>query len=55
MNDKYKTYDDVDFFYNFPYTWKSRNKKYLEKRDEQRITKLKPKPSQSIRKVIVDD
>lgn len=43
MNDKYKTYDNEEFEYYYPYSWEKRNIKYLETRDDRRITKLKPK------------
>ena len=43
MDNKYEIYDNVKFNYHYPYSWKKRNIKYLEKRDDRKITKLKPK------------
>lgn len=37
MNNKYQEYNPKDFEYDYPYTWKQRNKKYLEKRDNRPI------------------
>ena len=56
MDDKYNTYDNVEFTYDYPYTWKKKNKKYLEDRDERRVNKIKStETSQSIRRIIVND
>ena len=43
MNNKYETYDNVEVNYQDAYAGKKRNLKYLEKRDDRKITKLKPK------------
>lgn len=37
MNNKYKEYNPKNFEYDYPYTWKERNKKYLEKRDDRPV------------------
>lgn len=39
MNDKYNTYDDKQFKYDYPITWKKRNISYLEKYHDTKIIK----------------
>ena len=36
MDDKYNTFDNIRFKYHYPYTWKKRNKKYLQLREDRK-------------------
>lgn len=40
MNNKYKEYDNKDFTYSYPITWKKRNKEYLLKRFDRKLKKV---------------
>lgn len=40
MNNKYQEYDMDSLKYSYPYTWKKRNKKYLEKTDDRNIESM---------------
>lgn len=40
MNNKYSTFDNDDIKYSYPFEWKKRNKKYLEKVEDRKIEDL---------------
>lgn len=37
MSNKYDTFDDKDIKYAYPFQWKKRNKKYLEKVEDRKL------------------
>lgn len=39
MNDKYNTYDDRQFKYDYPITWERKNISYLEKYHDTKVKK----------------
>lgn len=44
MGNKYDTFDDQPVKYEYPITWKRRNKKYLEKVEDRKLKDLEEFP-----------
>lgn len=44
MGDKYNTFDDKPIKYEYPITWKKRNKKYLEKIEDRKLKEVEEFP-----------
>ena len=44
MSDKYSTFDNEPIKYSYPFTWKRRNKKYLEKVEDRKLEELEEFP-----------
>jgi len=40
MSNKYDTFEDKQIKYAYPFEWKKRNKKYLEKVEDRKIEKV---------------
>lgn len=44
MGNKYDTFDDDQIKYSYPFQWKKRNKKYLEKVEDRKLDNLEEFP-----------
>lgn len=40
MDNKYNTFDENNIPYSYPFEWKKRNKKYLEKVEDRKLEEL---------------